>query len=338
MANTIKVGVVGATGYTGFELVRYLSQHPCVTISHLFSRQQAGKKVSAIWSFYPDKDQIFEVFLSGNLPKVDCLFLGLPHGQTHAFMADMVGQGIKLIDLSADFRLQDLAVFKHYYHLDHDAPDLVKQAAYGLPELYHEAIAKTSLCANPGCYATGAILGLYPLSQENALEGTIVVDAKSGVTGSGKKVTEGGMYCEVNENLMAYSIGDHRHVAEMKSVLGGTYCFTPHLVPMNRGILSVMYVENKRHLSIVDLEKIYAKYYGDRPFVQVSTSRETFSTRDVAGTNNCQITLHCVGDKIVVLSAIDNLGKGASGQAVQNMNVMFGLDDTTGLDPLPYYL
>ncbi len=331
----IRVGIVGATGYTGLELCKLCYLHPEVAITHVFSKQHVGKTVYPFLRDIPP----YEAFDPASPPlDVDVLFLALPHGQSHAFLAGLAQNPFKIIDLSADFRLTDPALFEKYYGVRHEGAHLLSEVPLGFTELFRKKIAKSQVCANPGCYSTGSVFGLHPLA--NYIKSPVVVDAKSGVSGAGKALKESSLFCEANEGLSAYGTGAHRHTPEIEQATGVSVLFSPHLVPMNRGILATIYIDNTENLSHENLVDIYQAAYGNEPFIQVMPDLATPSTKYVSGSNNCLISFKVIEKqkKIVIFAAIDNLLKGASGQAVQNMNCMFGLDETMGLKQLPNYV
>ncbi len=333
---SISAAIVGVTGYTGLELLRLLSQHPFITISHIYAHQHAGKALLEIFphcvSYVEKLPETIELFQPDTPPQVDVVFLALPHAQSWHFVESVLKKGIKIIDLSADFRLKKAHLYPQYYGEAHPVPDLLSKACYGLPELYREKLVHSSFCANPGCYSTAAILALYPLAKSHKLSSSIVIDAKSGVSGAGKALKETSLFCEVNEYLSPYSTFSHRHVPEIEQELGTTVFFSPHLVPMSRGILCSVYLDNTYNFSLDQLLSMYKTTYKEEPFIYASDSRQV-STKWVVGSNHCAISLHIFQEakKIVIFSAIDNLLKGASGQAIQNMNIMFGFPETTGL-------
>jgi N-acetyl-gamma-glutamyl-phosphate reductase len=340
----IRCTVVGATGYTGLELVRFLVQHPSCQISHLLSSSKAGVLYSDIYpQFQGLLDLELEAFVPNQLPTdTDVLFLAMPHGEVHP-LAQTIREGhpdLLVIDLSADFRLSDPMDYPKYYGTEHTFPELLKNATYGLPELYKEEIKTANWVANPGCYATAVILGIHPLAKANQLSASVIIDAKSGVSGSGKGLKVGSLYCEATEAITAYGTGDHRHFAEMKQELGfSDFLFSPHLIPQSRGILASIYVTPNTAISETDLVNLYEDIYKDDPFVKISRDLKTPSTKSVTGTNNCVITPRVMNNgNIVVFSAIDNLIKGAAGQAIQNMNIRLGLDESEGLPTLGWHL
>jgi len=336
----MKVSVIGATAYTSRELIRILLRHPEAEIVHLGGRREGNPRISDVFSSL--KGQC-ELRLGGMEPqdaprKPDVAFFALPHGLSHHYVPQFLDAGIRCIDFSADYRFGELGTYSKWYG-EHGDPANVGRAAYGLPELFRDRIAGAELVANPGCYPTAAVLGLAPLVRSDLIDpGDVVVDAKSGVSGRGNKPNAGSMFCECNEDVRAYSVGGHRHEPEIEHVLsrlggqGVNVTFVPHLVPMDRGILSTIYVWLKSPLSQRELEALYREAYGSEPFVRLREEGEQPRTKDVAFTNYCDIGVTALaGGRAVVTVAIDNLLKGASSQAVQNMNVMFGLGETLGL-------
>ena len=330
-----KVGIVGATGYTGLELCRLLASHTEVIITHVFSKQHAGKSVAELAPhLHALASLTFLEFDPDHIPELDILFLALPHGQSHAFMEKASKQVKYIIDLSADFRLSDPVLFKRYYGIEHENKPLLGEVVFGIPELFREDIAQSTLCANPGCYPTCSILGLYPLAKEGFIKSTVVIDAKSGVSGAGKGLKESSLFCEAQGSVSAYGTHNHRHLPEIESVLGISALFSPHLIPMSRGMLASMYVDCT--LDENTLFSLYQDYYQSEHFVQVC-KKPVPHTKYVAGSNHCMISFKACPEigKVVIFSVIDNLIKGASGQAVQNMNVMLGWNETLGLTQLP---
>lgn len=333
----IQVGIVGATGYTGVELVKILSRHPNVEIKFATSDSYVGKKLSE--AFPCPYDIPLVAHDAAPLDEIDVAFLALPHGASADFAKRALAAGAKVVDLSADFRLHDKEVYKKFYGLDHHVPDLLPQAVYGLPEIHREQIKKTNLLANPGCYPTSVILGLQPLVRAGATDGTIIVDSKSGVSGAGRKATLGNSFVEVNENFAPYNIGRvHRHLSEMEQELQAIapktkLIFSPHLLPVNRGILSTMYVQLNNGWNDKSLRDLYTETYHAEPFVRILPSGQIASIAHSNYTNYCHISVHHVAEvnQAIICASIDNLVKGASGQAVQNMNLMVGVDETTAL-------
>jgi N-acetyl-gamma-glutamyl-phosphate reductase len=351
MASKAKVGILGASGYTGSELVRLLLRHPRAEIVLLTADRRAGQEMR----------EVFPQFSPCPLPKLvsiegldwakaglDLAFCALPHATTQKVLKELLTKApaIKVVDLSADFRLHDTAAYAKWYGHEHHAPELQKEAVYGLVEVHRRDIKKARLVANPGCYNTGAQLPLVPLIEAKAIDlNEIVVDAKSGMTGAGRSAKESMLFSEVSEGFHAYGVGHHRHMAELDqefSLAAGReviVTFTPHLVPMNRGILSTIYVRGKRGRTPADLHEILLKYYAKESFVHVLPFGETPQTRHVRGSNMTLIGV--ANDRIegraIVISALDNLVKGASGQAVQNMNLMLGYPETMGIEQIALF-
>ncbi len=335
----IQVGVVGGTGYTGTELLRYLVGHPRVSLSVITSRTEAGTAVAHLFPHLrglvglefsePDSDA---------LSACDVVFFATPNGTAMSVAPGLLEAGVKVIDLAADFRLKDVAVWEEWYGMPHTAPGLLEEAVYGLPEVNRTAIREARLVANPGCYPTAVQLGYLPLVTTGAVDpGTLIADAKSGVSGAGRKASIGNLLCEASENFKAYAVPGHRHLPEIVQGLS-TACgkrigltFVPHLTPMIRGIHATLYASMVEHS--LNLQELYECHYRDEPFVDVLPAGSHPETRSVKGTNICRIAVHRPrgGATIVVLAVIDNLAKGAAAQAVQNMNIMFGLEEETGL-------
>lgn len=345
---TIKAGIVGVTGYAGGELVRLLLNHPQVEIVAAASRSNVGNPVSEVHRQFFEYMNLKEVEVKAeNFAECDVVFLSLPHGASSGLAKELVGMGKKVIDLGADMRLRDYDSYMQWYGAEHKWPEILPDTIYGLPELYREQIRTQNLIANPGCYPTSIILGLMPLLKKGWIKlDTIVCDSKSGVTGAGK--TPGAMYHfpECNDNLTAYKIASHRHTPEIEqelSKLAGKdlmITFNPHLVPMSRGIMSTITVQaNRDDLTQEMLDAAYHEYYDKEEFVRVRNLSNMPSTKLVQGSNYCDVAP--VWDertkRIVVISVIDNMVKGAAGQAIQNMNLMFGLDEGAGLRYLVMY-
>ncbi len=335
----IRVGVYGATGYAGYELVQLLRRHPEARLVFATSEQSAGGRLA---DSYPCLDDIALVRAEeAPLGGVDVVFCSLPHGASMATVRRARQAGARVIDLSADFRLPDSAVYQRWYRVAHEAPELLAEAVYGIPELHREAIRQATLVANPGCYPTSVILGGYPLAKAGLLaEGRIIADSKSGVSGAGRSPTLTSHFCEANENLSPYNIGHvHRHIPEMENELslaagqGVWVTFAPHLVPVNRGLLSTLYARVPAERDVASLRELYQRTYAGEPLVRVLPEGKMATMRWVENTDRCVISLHDGGrpGEVIVVAAIDNLGKGAAGQAVQNMNLMFGLRETAGL-------
>lgn len=334
------MAVLGATGYAGVELLRILIHHPRVRLRVVTSQQFVGKRVSEIYpSLVGQCDLVLEeIRVEKIASQIDLAFTALPHETSMDVVADLVERGKRVIDLSADFRLRDPETYRQWYR-SHKAPHLLREAIYGLTEIHRREIAKAQLVANPGCYPTGAVLGLAPLFAEKMVQGTVLIDAKSGVTGAGRSSGVELSFSEVNENFKAYNVGVHRHTPEIEQELNQiakrsvTVFFAPHLVPMSRGILSTMYVELRKSPGEERLSKIYRDFYRRDPFIRILPAGSFPQTKEVRGSNDCAIGFHYdsrVG-RLVVITAIDNLVKGAAGQAVQNMNLMYGWPEVEGL-------
>jgi N-acetyl-gamma-glutamyl-phosphate reductase len=338
----LKLAIVGSSGYAGGELFRILLHHPLATVTAVTSEKSAGKSISDV---FPHLAGLADLICEPLDPeaiakKSDIIFLALPHvtAQEAAFRFHKLGK--KVVDLSADYRLADPALYETWYEHCHQYPDLLRTAVYGLPELHREKIKRASLIANPGCYPTGAILGLAPLLKTGIVDlQSIVIDSKSGVSGAGRSLSLAHHYPEVNEGLMAYKIGSHRHTPEIEqelSALAGrqvTVSFTPHLIPMNRGILATIYARFSHETNAAQLHALYEEFYKQEPFVRLLPPGRFPNVRNVRGSNFCDIGVYADPrtGRAVVVTAIDNLVKGASGQAIQNMNLMMGFDETEGL-------
>ena len=334
----IKVGIVGGTGYTGVELLRLLVTHPEVELRAITSRSEAGRPVSELFeSLRGHIDLAFSEPDPDTLAGCDLVFFATPNGTAMRSVPALLEAGVRVIDLAADFRLRDPAVWERWYGMPHACPELLEEAVYGLPERHRERIRSARLVANPGCYPTASALGLLPLVEAGLVDaGSLVADCKSGVSGAGRGANAAMLMGEVGESFKAYAVPGHRHLPEIRQTLGEVaggevgLTFVPHLVPMIRGIHATLYA---RLTGEVDLQALFEARYRDEPFVDVMPAGAHPETRSVRGANQCRIAVHRPGegDTVVVLSVIDNLVKGAAGQAVQNMNLMFGLDETTGL-------
>ncbi|HWA37476.1 MAG TPA: N-acetyl-gamma-glutamyl-phosphate reductase [Burkholderiales bacterium] len=341
----IKVGIVGGTGYTGVELLRLLAHHPQAELRAITSRKEAGSQVAAMFPSLRGKvDLAFTEPNAKALAGCDVVFFATPHGVAMAEARALLDAGVKVIDLSADFRLQDLDEFERFYKMKHTAPDLVREAVYGLCELHREKIRAARLVANPGCYPTAMQLAFLPLLEAGCVDaGHLIADAKSGVSGAGRKAELGLVFSEASDNFAAYKVDGHRHWPETRAQLAGVakgdvgLVFTPHLLPIIRGIHVTAYARITRE---TDFQALFEKRYAGEPFVDVMPAGSHPDTRSVRAANMCRLAVHRPpegrrSDTLVVLSVIDNLTKGASGQAVQNMNLMFGLPETTGLEHVP---
>jgi N-acetyl-gamma-glutamyl-phosphate reductase len=339
MEEFMRIGIYGATGYTGFELIRWLRRHPQAEIIFATSRTYAGKRLS---DAFPTTDNLPLIDSSAADPSAcDVVFLCLPHGATTIATArEVLATGTRVIDLSNDFRLRDPYMYQTWFKHEHAAPELLTEAVYGLPELYREQIANARLVANPGCYPTSVLLALLPLAEAGLLNGQIIVDSKSGASGAGRSLSLKTHFVEANENFAPYNIGHtHRHIAEMEQELAAVagapvhVIFSPHLLPVNRGILSTIYVQLSRDLAPEQLHNLYNERYEREPFVHVLPAGQLPTLQHTVHTNKCAVGLQPADDRgnWIITSTEDNLVKGASGQAIQNMNIMFGLPETMGL-------
>lgn len=334
----VNVAVYGATGYTAQELLRILLRHPQVRVSAVTSRQDAGKPLHAVHQNLVGRlDLTFEELSPADLAeRSDLVFCCVPHGASMAAVPDLLSAGVKVIDLSADYRLSDPGVYEQWYGLVHTDPTRLGETVYGLPELFADRIPGCDLIANPGCYTSTSILALTPLIAAGLVEPTgIVIDAKSGVSGAGRALKLGTLFAECNESFTAYAIGTHRHQPEIEQVLSqatGTtvdVLFTPHLVPMDRGIFATIYAKPTGDASQDDLLAAMRRFYDGKPFVRVVD--HVPKTKDVSFTNYCDVTVRVTKDRVLVLAVLDNLVKGAAGVAVQNFNLLYGFEETTGL-------
>ena len=335
---TVRVGILGATGYAALELIKILLRHPDAQITALTSRQEGRPHLSEVHPVLSGRldmnlEQLEAVDLSANC---DCVFSCLPHAASAATVKPLLEQGLRVVDLSADYRLDELAVYEHWYDQQHPDPERVGQTVYGLPELFRDSISAAPLVANPGCYPTSAILALAPLLKGGHVDPVgVIVDSKSGVSGAGRNPSPVTHFVECHESVTAYNVGKHRHTPEMDQVLSGlvddpvSVLFTPHLIPMERGILTTAYARATTDLDSAGLLAKLQACYEQEPFVRVV--EHSPATRFVQGTNYCDLTAHRVGDHVVVISCLDNLVKGAAGAAVQNMNLMFDMVETSGL-------
>jgi len=344
----VKIGILGATGYAGSEIVRLLSQHGGVELSMLTSKSYAGQKMSDI---YPALKGICDTVLEEAEPEVvaekcDLVFTALPHGASKEVIPKLYALGLKVIDLSGDYRYNDPAVYEEWYKEAHSSPELLAESVYGMPELHREEIKKTRLVGNPGCYTTCSILGLAPLMAAGVIEEkNIIIDAKSGVSGAGRGLSQAFHFCECTESMKAYKVATHRHTSEIEqelSLLAGSeikLSFTPHLVPMKRGIYATIYANLKAPKSKEELMALYHKFYDGEPFIRLH-DQGVPESNFVSGSNFVDIGL-CVDERlnrVIVISTIDNLVKGAAGQAIQNMNLLCGFPETQGLSGAGFYL
>jgi N-acetyl-gamma-glutamyl-phosphate reductase len=334
----IRVAILGASGYSALELIKLLLRHPDVRITALTTRQTDPRPIGDVHPSLAGRLDMALENLSPNqiVDRADCVFCCLPHGASAAVVGELLPADKRVIDLSADYRLNDPDEYRQWYGVEHPDAARMAQTVYGLPELYRERIKASKLVANPGCYPTSAILALAPLLKAGAVSSDgIIIDSKSGVSGAGREPKSHLHFPECNENLAAYGVGSHRHMPEIDQVLSDAadasvrVVFTPHLIPMDRGILTTCYAKPSRELSTEAALSILAEFYANEPFVRVSQTLP--ATKHVSGTNFCHITARAIRGHIVVLSAIDNLIKGASGAAVQNFNLMHGFPETTAL-------
>ena len=344
----VDVAIIGGTGYGAAELIRLLHHHPHANVKKIISQSNSGVKMDEV---YPHLDNIVEVemedFNAESLAKeVDVVFFATPSNVSKHRIPELIDLGVKVIDLSGDFRLNSRELYKQYYGEDMAADNYVNQAVYGLSEIYRKEISEASLIANPGCYPTSVTLGLMPLIDHKWIKNeTLIIDAKTGVSGAGRSLSLNVHYSEMNENLKAYGIGKHKHIPEIEQTLTERLnddvqvIFTPHIVPMTRGILSTMYIDLKDSKTTDEMIELYKQYYKDAPFIRIRKEGAMPATKEVYGSNYCDIGLYMDErtNKLIVVSVIDNLVKGAAGQAVQNMNIMFGFDDMAGLGQLPTY-
>lgn len=344
----IKVSIVGVTGYVGLELLRLLQTHPEVEIKHLLSRSQPGEKIADLYPQFAGSalaEIKLESYEDTDLTDSDLVFTALPHGVSQKEVAKIYKQGIKVIDMSGDYRYGDIDVYESWYKLKHEYPELAREAVYGLVEVNREKIKKARLVANPGCYVTASLLALIPVVEKGIINlDNIIIDAKSGVSGAGKSLKEDFLYNEVNENFKAYGVAGHRHTSEIEYVLEEfagrevKLTFTPHLLPLKRGILATIYADLVSEIDEGEVIEMYREYYAGEAFVQILGDKLP-ELKYVVGTNNCQIGLKYDKrtGKLIIISVIDNLVKGAAGQAIQNMNLLFGLEETTGLNNTAFY-
>ena len=342
----VKVGIIGATGYAGNELVRLLMGHKDVEIMWYGSRSYIDKKYAEVYQnmFEIVEDTCLDDNMEELASKVDVIFTATPQGFLAGVLTEEILSKVKIIDLSADFRIKDVKKYEKWYGIEHKAPQFIDEAVYGLCEINREDIKKARLIANPGCYPTCSTLSIYPLLKEGLIDpNTIIIDAKSGTSGAGRGAKVPNLYCEVNESIKAYGVATHRHTPEIEDQLGYA-CgqevlinFTPHLVPMNRGILVTAYASLTKDVTYEEVKAAYDKYYKDEFFVRVLNKDVCPQTRNVEGSNFVDVNFKIDPrtKRVIMMGAIDNLVKGAAGQAVQNMNLMFGFDENEGLKQIP---
>ncbi len=342
----IKIGIVGGTGYTGVELLRILARHPKVEITIVTSRTDTGKRIDEV---YPNLQGLYELVFTlptiKSLKQCDLVFFATPNGIAMTMVSALLNHGIKVIDLSADFRLQDVAVWEKWYGMPHACVDLIQYSVYGLVEMNRELIKKASLIACPGCYPTAVQLGLLPLMEAGLIDSTaIIADVKSGVSGAGRKAALPTLMSETGESFKAYNVDGHRHLPEIKQGLASmttnsaiNLTFVPHLIPMIRGIHATLYLQTD--IELAEIQSLYEQRYANEIFVKVLAQQTAPDTRNVRGSNNCQIGLFKPQGEntLVILSVIDNLVKGAAGQAVQAMNLIYAFDENLGLETIALY-
>jgi len=335
----MKVGIINVTGYTGVELARLLHQHPSVELVSVTGRSTAGQKLGDVFPHLADIDLTIEA----ELGKVELAFSAMPHKESAKEVIPLLKKGVRVVDISADFRLKDASLYQSWYGFSHPAPQLLAEAVYGLPELHRAEIVSARLVANPGCYPTSAILALAPAVKAKLIGADIIIDSKSGISGSGRSLNLGSHYAEANEDTSAYALEGHRHMPEIAQELMGinpqppSITFVPHLVPMTRGILSTCYAPLNKKIGEKELKKLYKDFYKDEPFVRVPDAPP--HTKHTWGSNLCLVypALDPRANRLVVVSCIDNLMKGAAGAAIQNMNIMLGFPETTGIEALAIY-
>ncbi len=340
-SSTVKVGIVGGTGYTGVELLRLLSTHPNVKLHAITSRKEEGMPVSDMFpNLRGHVDLAFSTPEHAALTECDVVFFATPHGVAMSQARELIDAGVKIIDLAADFRLQDTAVFEKWYKMPHSCPDILRDSAYGLVELNRDKIGGATVIGNPGCYPTTVILGLAPLIEKKLINiDNIIADCKSGVSGAGRKAEVSTLFSEAGDNFKAYGVAGHRHHPEITEQLSAmaqepvNLMFVPHLVPMIRGMLSTIYVTIKDEALDTDFQELYETRYADEQFVDVMPAGSQPETRSVRASNTLRIAVHRPGNgkQLIIIAIQDNLVKGAAGQAVQNMNLLFGLPEQTGL-------
>lgn len=346
--NMIKVGIIGSTGYAGGELARLLLQRDDVEILWYGSKSYVDQKYAAIYQnmFQIVDDSCMDDNMLELANRVDVIFTATPQGLCASLINEEILSKAKVIDLSADFRIKDVSVYEAWYNIKHPTPEYIKEAVYGLPEMNREAIKAARLIANPGCYPTCSTLAIYPLVKAGLIDtDTLIIDAKSGVSGAGRSTKVDNLYCEVNESCKAYGVASHRHTPEIEEQLSYaagkpvTISFTPHLIPMNRGILITAYATLKKDVTYEEVKMVYDRCYGDEQFVRVLEKDVTPQTRWVEGSNFVDVNFKIDPrtKRIIMMGSMDNVVKGAAGQAIQNMNLMFGLPENTGLKQIPLF-
>lgn len=336
-----KIGIIGVTGYVGIELLRLLLNHPNVTVEAISSSSFKGEEIASIYKMMLNKTNLICQDANDVIEKSDVIFTALPHGLSEEFAVKCIEKNKKLIDLGADFRLESEEEYKKWYGKDFLNKAIHKFSVYGLPELNREKIKTCKIVANPGCYPTSISLALMPLLKNSLINtANIICDSKSGATGAGRGLSLKSHYCELNENFAPYGIGSHRHTPEIEQTLSNiantsvNVTFTPHLLPINRGILSTIYCDKNTTLSLEQIHELFVDFYKDENFVQILPLNTTAEIKNVKYSNNCQISLHenYRKDKLIIISTIDNMVKGAAGQAIQNLNLILNLEENTGLN------
>ena len=344
----IRVGIIGSTGYAGGELVRLLVNHKEAEIKWFGSRSYVDKKYADVYQnfFQIVDDKCLDDNMEALADEVDVIFTATPQGLCASLVNEDILNKVKIVDLSADFRIKDVKTYENWYGMEHKSPEFIKEAVYGLCEINREEIKHARLIANPGCYPTCSTLSIYPLAKEGLIDmSTVIIDAKSGTSGAGRGAKVDNLYCEVNENIKAYGVANHRHTPEIEEQL--SYAsgeevflnFTPHLVPMNRGILITAYATLKKDVTYEEVKAVYDKYYANEKFVRVLEKDVCPQTKWVEGSNYVDVNFKIDPrtKRIIMMGAMDNLVKGAAGQAVQNMNLMFGLKESEGLELVPMF-
>jgi len=349
MKIVINAGIIGSTGYVGEELFRILKAHPDVRVKSIVSKSFSGSPIGDVYGNHLSESNLMldDLDMEKISSSCDIVFTALPHGQSIRIVPQLMEKSIRVIDMSADFRYKNADVYKEWYKIEHNEPVLLREAVYGLPEFYAGQIKNARLLANPGCYTTASILALYPLLESGLIQKNgIIIDAKSGVSGAGRSEKLAYSFCETADNFKAYGVFTHRHTSEIEqelSIASGcpiNLCFTPHLLPVKRGILATIYADLNSDADPEAFEKAYQKRYAGVPFTHVLPHGQLPELKHVVGSNNCYIgyKIEKKLNKVIIISCIDNLIKGAAGQAVQNMNILFGLDETVGLPKTAWYL
>lgn len=332
----MRIGIIGATGYTGQELVRLISNHPEAELAYCTSSSYAGMAVNEVLPHLNDVELTLEKYDAARAKDCNVVFVALPHTKSMPVVKELFGD-VRIIDLGGDFRLKDKKIYEKWYQTKHEAPELLDHSVYGLPELNKDLIIGAELVANPGCYATASALALLPLAKEQLI-GQVIIDAKSGISGAGKEPGDKNLFGKINENFLPYSVSEHKHQPEIDATLKvlhggfGSVVFTPHLIPADRGILCSVYCSVNQPIDSNELDELYKNFYSGKPFVNILTSGKYPDIKTVRGSNRCDIAVTATGEGFIkIFSTIDNLIKGAAGQAVQNMNIMFGFDEAAGL-------